>query len=158
MCWSPVSMVLVVFGRIDHRASFDANLLEQIPHFLVDVLLNERKFGFDISYVPQDKNWRYETWLLTLPVMTMQPSWSMISTSSWEGGWQNFCCRIWRMGSITLGVSRNATAMWPKARMVWSGIKWASLGTRGQLMHKDPCQIYLKVCVIWQHTHLSFSW
>lgn len=37
--WSPVSMVLVVFGRIDHGTSFDTDLLEQIPHFLVDVLL-----------------------------------------------------------------------------------------------------------------------
>ncbi|TNN54427.1 hypothetical protein EYF80_035336 [Liparis tanakae] len=49
--------------------------------------------------------------VLTLPVMTMQPSWSMMSTSSWDGGWQNFCCRICRMGSITLGVSLRATAM-----------------------------------------------
>lgn len=49
-------MVLVVLGRIDHGASFDANLLEQIPHFLVDVLLKERTFGFDISYVLQDTN------------------------------------------------------------------------------------------------------
>lgn len=67
------------------------------------------------------------TWICTLPVMTMQPSWSIMRTSSWEGGWQNFCCRIWRIGSITLGVSRNATAIWPKALIVWSGIKWASL-------------------------------
>lgn len=51
-------MVLVVFGRINHGASFDTNLLEQIPHLLVDVLLNERKFGLDISYVLQDKNCR----------------------------------------------------------------------------------------------------
>lgn len=43
---SPVSVVLVVFGRIDHGASLDANLLEQVPHFLVDVLLNGREFGF----------------------------------------------------------------------------------------------------------------
>lgn len=32
-------MVLVVFGRVDHGAGFDTDLLEQIPHFLVDVLL-----------------------------------------------------------------------------------------------------------------------
>lgn len=51
-------MVLVVFGRIDHGASLDTNLLEQIPHLLVDVLLNERKFGLYISYVLQDKNCR----------------------------------------------------------------------------------------------------
>lgn len=36
---SPVSMVFVVFGGVDHGASFDADLLEQIPHLLVDVLL-----------------------------------------------------------------------------------------------------------------------
>lgn len=64
---------------------------------------------------------------LTFPVMAMQPSWSMISTSSCEGGWQNFCWRICRMCSMTLGVSLRATAMWPRARMVWSGIRWASL-------------------------------
>lgn len=44
---SPVSVVLVVFGRVDHGASFDANLLEQIPHFLVDVLLNKERLGLD---------------------------------------------------------------------------------------------------------------
>lgn len=36
-------MVFVVFGGVDHGASFDADLLEQIPHFLVDVLLKKRK-------------------------------------------------------------------------------------------------------------------
>lgn len=64
---------------------------------------------------------------LTFPVITRQPSWSMMSTSRGEGGWQNFCCRICRIGSMTFGVSLKATAMCPKARMVWSGIKWASL-------------------------------
>lgn len=64
---------------------------------------------------------------LTFPVMTKQPSWSMMSTSRLEGGWQNFCCKICRMGSIILGVSLSATAMCPKARIVWSGIRWASL-------------------------------
>lgn len=37
--WSPVSMVLVVFGGVDHGTGFDADLLEQIPDLLVDVLL-----------------------------------------------------------------------------------------------------------------------
>lgn len=60
---------------------------------------------------------------LTFPVITRQPSWSMMSTSRGEGGWQNFCCRICRIGSMTFGVSLKATAMCPKARMVWSGIK-----------------------------------
>lgn len=36
-------MVLVVLGRIDHGAGFDTDLLEQIPHFLVDVLLRWKK-------------------------------------------------------------------------------------------------------------------
>ena len=36
-----------------------------------------------------------------------------------------------RMGSITRGVSLRATAMWPSARMVWSGIRWASLVAGG---------------------------
>ena len=65
--------------------------------------------------------------VLTFPVMTIQPSWSMMSTSSGDGGWQNFCWRICRMYSMTLGVSLRATAMWPSPRMVWSGMRWASL-------------------------------
>lgn len=36
-------MVFVVFGRIDHGASFDADLLEQVPHLLVDVLLQSEE-------------------------------------------------------------------------------------------------------------------
>lgn len=67
------------------------------------------------------------SYLLTFPVITKHPSWSMMSTSRGEGGWQNFCCRIWRIGSITFGVSLRATAMCPNARIVWSGIRWASL-------------------------------
>lgn len=80
-------MVLVVFGRIDHGASFDTDLLEQIPHFLVDVLLRW-KTGFDTVYVLNQKinNGEAGAIMLTLPVMTMQPSWSMMRTSSWEGG------------------------------------------------------------------------
>lgn len=63
----------------------------------------------------------------------MQPSWSMMRTSSCDGGWQNFCWRICRMCSMTLGVSLRATAMWPRARIVWSGIRWASLKEQDDL-------------------------
>lgn len=35
------------------------------------------------------------------------------------------------MGSMTFGVSLRATAMCPKARMVWSGIRCASLQKEG---------------------------
>ena len=142
-------MVLVVFGRIHHGTGLDTDLLEQIPHLLVDVLLR-RKEGEKMLFV--FSNWGLnqlqltEILIFTLPVMTMQPSWSTMSTSSWEGGWQNFCCRIWRMGSITLGVSRKATEMWPKALMVWSGIKWASLGKRG-----------VRVLILQSNEDFSFS-
>lgn len=38
-CW-PVAVISVVFGSwIDHRTSLHANLLEQVPHLLIDVLL-----------------------------------------------------------------------------------------------------------------------
>lgn len=77
---------------------------------------------------------------LTFPVMTKQPSWSMMSTSRWEGGWQNFCCKICSMGSIIFGVSLSATAMCPRARIVWSGIKWASLL---QKTNKNPQTIHV---------------
>lgn len=78
----------------------------------------------------QEARWPFR---LTFPVMTMQPSWSMMRTSSWDGGWQNFCCKICRMCSITLGVSLSATAMWPSVRMVWSGMRWASLAWRKEV-------------------------
>ena len=36
---SPVAVVLVVFVGVDHGAGLHTDLLEQVPHFLVDVLL-----------------------------------------------------------------------------------------------------------------------
>lgn len=74
--------------------------------------------------------------VLTFPVMTIQPSWSTMSTSSCDGGWQNFCWRICKMCSMTFGVSLKATAIWPSARMLWSGIRWASLAERQVIVLK----------------------
>lgn len=41
--FTPVAVVLVVLGGVDHGAGFDADLLEQVPHLLVDVLLRRRR-------------------------------------------------------------------------------------------------------------------
>lgn len=41
--FTPVAMVLVVLGGVNHGASFDTNLLEQVPHLLVDVLLRRQQ-------------------------------------------------------------------------------------------------------------------
>lgn len=38
----PVAVVLVVLGGVDHGASFDTDLLEQVPNLLVDVLLRSQ--------------------------------------------------------------------------------------------------------------------
>lgn len=54
--FTPVAMVLVVLGGVDHGASFDANLLEQVPHLLVDVLLRRQQGNiFDVSHTPPEK-------------------------------------------------------------------------------------------------------
>lgn len=39
----PVSVIFVIFGRVNHGACLDTDLLEQIPNFLVDVLLKWKK-------------------------------------------------------------------------------------------------------------------
>lgn len=148
---SPVSMILVVFGGVNHRAGLHTNLLEQVPNFLINVLLwetNRQKILAPESDQKNPRDRRRKYWR-TFPVMTIQPSWSMMRTSSWDGGWQNFCCRICRMGSITRGVSLRATAMCPNARMVWSGMRWASLQERdtnnlvGIPLKIIKCQIFL---------------
>lgn len=40
----PIAMVLVIFsGRVHDRAGLHADLLEEVPHFLINVLLEEGK-------------------------------------------------------------------------------------------------------------------
>lgn len=53
--FTPVAMVLVVLGGVDHGASFDADLLEQVPHLLVDVLLwrQRKKMSETLGHTPR---------------------------------------------------------------------------------------------------------
>lgn len=41
--FTPVAVVLVVLGGVDHGTGFDADLLKQVPHLLVDVLLRRQQ-------------------------------------------------------------------------------------------------------------------
>lgn len=51
-CW-PVSVISVVFGGwVDHWTCFYTDLLEEIPHLLVDVLLQDKKTQKKINFNP----------------------------------------------------------------------------------------------------------
>lgn len=68
--------------------------------------------------------------LLTHPAMTMQPSWSTMSTSSGEGGEQKRCWNICKMDSTVFGVSFRETARWLSVRMVFVEIRFDSLAIK----------------------------
>lgn len=56
---APVSVVLVVFVRVNHGAGLHADLLEQVPHLLVDVLLRrEKRHHLDLLNPPKQTTCR----------------------------------------------------------------------------------------------------